>query len=187
MIEQTAPPAYFGSLTIENVKCFKGEQTINLSEGNGKPALWTVILGNNNTGKTTLLRCLADLEPVVIAMPNKEHAINKEHACCPKIFNKDIQYDDLNYPLHYKIQCRFSNIKYDWFCSVDIPSIDSSSKKASPLPPETIGNAIIYGYGTSRRMGGTSLSEAENKDNTARGRSQSDLAEQLKWSILLSI
>ena len=61
--EQIPPPAYFGSLTIENVKCFKGKHEIDLSDGNGKPAMWTVILGNNNTGKTTLLRCLADLEP----------------------------------------------------------------------------------------------------------------------------
>lgn len=43
--EQTLPAAYFGSLTIENVKCFKGEQAIDLSDGNGNPAMWTVILG----------------------------------------------------------------------------------------------------------------------------------------------
>ncbi|KHD09759.1 hypothetical protein PN36_30910 [Candidatus Thiomargarita nelsonii] len=55
----TPPPAYFKTLTIENVKCFKAEQTIDLSDGNGKPAQWTIILGDNNTGKTTLLRCLA--------------------------------------------------------------------------------------------------------------------------------
>ena len=56
-------PVYFKSLTIENVKCFKGKHTIDLSDGEGKPAQWTVILGNNNTGKTTLLKCLAALEP----------------------------------------------------------------------------------------------------------------------------
>ncbi|MBL7992384.1 MAG: AAA family ATPase [Candidatus Kapabacteria bacterium] len=60
---QKPPAVYFQSLTIENVRCFKGEHTIDLSDGNGKPSMWTVILGNNNTGKTTLLRCLADLEP----------------------------------------------------------------------------------------------------------------------------
>lgn len=60
---QTTPAVYFQSLTIENVRCFKGEHTIDLSDGNGKPALWTVILGNNNTGKTTLLRCLYGLRP----------------------------------------------------------------------------------------------------------------------------
>lgn len=52
------PPVYIASLTVDNVKCFKGKQTIDLSDGNGKPALWTVILGNNNTGKTTLLKHL---------------------------------------------------------------------------------------------------------------------------------
>ncbi|MBL7827308.1 MAG: hypothetical protein JNJ57_11795, partial [Saprospiraceae bacterium] len=55
--------AYFSSLTIGNVKCFKENQTLNLTANNGKPARWTVILGNNNTGKTTLLKCLAALEP----------------------------------------------------------------------------------------------------------------------------
>jgi ABC-type cobalamin/Fe3+-siderophores transport system ATPase subunit len=47
---------YFKSLTTENVKCFRDKQTIDFTNKNGKPAKWTVILGNNNTGKTTLLR-----------------------------------------------------------------------------------------------------------------------------------
>jgi energy-coupling factor transporter ATP-binding protein EcfA2 len=64
-------PAYFKSLTIENVKCFKGKHTIDLSDGNGKPAQWTVILGNNNTGKTTLLKCLAGLDAVEELVPSE--------------------------------------------------------------------------------------------------------------------
>lgn len=55
----TPKQAYLKSLTIKNVKCFKGEQTLDLSDGNGLSAQWTVILGDNNTGKTTLLRYLA--------------------------------------------------------------------------------------------------------------------------------
>lgn len=64
---QKPPAVYFQSLTIENVRCFKGEHTIDLSDGNGKPAMWTVILGNNNTGKTTLLRCLFALQPIDVS------------------------------------------------------------------------------------------------------------------------
>ncbi len=50
---------YFKSLTIENLNCFKGKHTFNFSEDKDKHTQWTVILGNNNTGKTTILRALA--------------------------------------------------------------------------------------------------------------------------------
>lgn len=52
-------PAYFLSLTLENVRCFGPKQTLNLSTKDGKPAPWTIILGLNGTGKTTLLQSLA--------------------------------------------------------------------------------------------------------------------------------
>lgn len=157
--EQTPPPAYFGSLTIENVKCFKGQQTIDLSDGNGKPALWTVILGNNNTGKTTLLRCLADLEPVL------DIGDDKERSYLPKASRNvgNLHYD---YPLNYKIECKWIGKKCNWNFSLNSRTKGVSSWGASNLLYDTIGNAIIYGYGISRRMGDTSLSESANQDNT---------------------
>ena len=62
METQENPTVYFASLSLKNLKCFKGKHDINLSTPAGKPAMWTVILGNNNTGKTTILRALAGLE-----------------------------------------------------------------------------------------------------------------------------
>ncbi|RKZ51639.1 MAG: hypothetical protein DRR16_00995 [Candidatus Parabeggiatoa sp. nov. 3] len=116
---QTHTQAYFKSLTIENIKCFKTEQTLELSDSNGLPVQWTVILGNNNTGKTTLLRCLADLE-----VAKKYQLYHKENA------------------------------------GIDSPAInqDNDSK---------IGELIIYGYGTSRRMGMSSLTESNHQEDTA--------------------
>jgi energy-coupling factor transporter ATP-binding protein EcfA2 len=55
--------SYFLSLTVENVRCFGPKQTLDLSDGHGRPAHWTVILGNNGVGKTTLLQSLVALEP----------------------------------------------------------------------------------------------------------------------------
>jgi ABC-type multidrug transport system ATPase subunit len=49
---------YFLSLELENVRCFGKKQKLDLSDGNGNPARWTVILGDNGTGKTTLLEVL---------------------------------------------------------------------------------------------------------------------------------
>src|SRR5215213_5348408 len=56
--------AYFLSLSLENVRCFGPKQTLDLSDGNGKPAPWTIILGLNGTGKTTVLQSIAGFEPL---------------------------------------------------------------------------------------------------------------------------
>jgi hypothetical protein len=50
--------AYFLSLSLENVRCFREKQTLDLSDGKGGPARWTILLGNNGTGKTTVLQLL---------------------------------------------------------------------------------------------------------------------------------
>src|SRR3954462_14365793 len=50
---------YFLSLSLENVRCFGEKQTLKLRDEQGRPARWTIILGDNGTGKMTLLRTLA--------------------------------------------------------------------------------------------------------------------------------
>lgn len=48
---------YISKIEISNIRCFKNLE-IDL-EKNGKPINWTTILGDNSTGKTTLLRSVA--------------------------------------------------------------------------------------------------------------------------------
>ena len=55
------PVAYLKTLSLYNVRSFKKENEIFFTKSDGKSARWTVILGNNNTGKTTILKCIADL------------------------------------------------------------------------------------------------------------------------------
>ena len=56
---------YFTSLYLENVKCFSTPQELKLAH-NGRPARWTLILGENGVGKTTLLQCLARMRPILL-------------------------------------------------------------------------------------------------------------------------
>lgn len=65
-------PMYFTSLKIKNVKSFGEEQELNLVNEDGTIARWTLILGDNGVGKTTLLKCLAWMVPVP-APPKKEY------------------------------------------------------------------------------------------------------------------
>ena len=61
---EKASAAYFTSLTLRNVRCFGDDPvTLDLSDGETadglkKPAQWTVLMGENGTGKTTVLEAL---------------------------------------------------------------------------------------------------------------------------------
>ena len=59
----TTPAVYFATLEIENVRCFNGRQKLDLTV-NGRPAQWSILIGENGTGKTTLLECLSWMVPV---------------------------------------------------------------------------------------------------------------------------
>ena len=55
---------YFSSIEIENVRCFGGRQVLDLTGDDGRPVQWSLLIGENGTGKTTLLECLAWMCPV---------------------------------------------------------------------------------------------------------------------------
>ncbi|RZJ89522.1 MAG: hypothetical protein EOO20_10760 [Chryseobacterium sp.] len=66
------PAMYFSSLEIENVKSFEKKQILDLKNSDGTIAPWTLILGDNGVGKTTLLHCLAWMIPVEAPPLKKE-------------------------------------------------------------------------------------------------------------------
>ena len=150
--------AYFLSLTLENIRCFGDEpQTLNLSDRKGRPAQWTVLLGNNGAGKTTILQALAFFEdpadelneflhklPGFLRNSTKEGRAEAKVAVGPVLQSVDEQATivELRYietPMGYRI--------------------DGTPSHSVPLRR--------YGYGSSRRLSRVSLSRNENDDVAA--------------------
>jgi len=55
-------PIYIQGVSIKDFKCFKGDNLFSFANED-KWFRWTIFLGNNNTGKTNLLKSVASLEP----------------------------------------------------------------------------------------------------------------------------
>ena len=64
MLPPASRPIYFEQLTIENVRSFSEPQQLTLLDEHDRPARWTLVVGDNGVGKTTLLQCLARMAPV---------------------------------------------------------------------------------------------------------------------------
>lgn len=68
---------YFLSLELENVRCFGSPaQLLNLSNKHNNPARWTLLLGDNSFGKTTVLQCLAWSKFVPSTPPDGTKSMN---------------------------------------------------------------------------------------------------------------
>jgi predicted ATP-binding protein involved in virulence len=175
------PPAYFLSIELENVLCFKTRQKLDLSDANGFPAQWTVILGDNGVGKTTLLRSLAGMEPktakvrshsgkeIIVATPRFESLYLLEEMqilSSPKVkietyFMYGFELDNWKEISNERVQKNLMRIDRSSFGTRRHSYISISTGDEELL------GLKCYAYGANRRMGDTSLSEALSADSCA--------------------
>jgi energy-coupling factor transporter ATP-binding protein EcfA2 len=170
---QELPPGYCSSLEVENVFCFKTRQTLDLCGSNGFPAQWTVILGDNGVGKTTLLRYLAGMQPCFFNFGSGKNQLPrlaiKVYSSAPWPEIPGLRHAQANIKANFVYGSRLSSWK-DF--SRDREKKSPTVKKASL---ESINGEIpnsrsypfslqCYGYGSTRRMGKTSLSDTLSSD-----------------------
>jgi energy-coupling factor transporter ATP-binding protein EcfA2 len=63
---------YFTQLEVENVRVFGKKQVLKLADDNFHPTQWTLLLGDNGVGKTTLLECFGWLEPDLASLESDD-------------------------------------------------------------------------------------------------------------------
>lgn len=168
---------YLKSLEIENVRCFGKKQKIDFTTKDGKIAQWTVILGDNGTGKTSILRSIVYLLPpphsFLEKLPNEDlnydlivgnkwdypwdlkhkNGENKSHISLlvtesRKPFGEDIE---LDYRLNFARSHKRENSNLS---SLSVTLFDT--KKLSPV--------YCFAYGANRKMAETSLSDDNLKN-----------------------
>lgn len=85
---------YFTRLELENVKSFGERQFLDLTTDGQRPARWTLLLGENGVGKTTVLQCLVRMRP---DFENRPDTDPEEEEWWPEIATEDdnTYFDDL--------------------------------------------------------------------------------------------
>ena len=170
---EPAPPAYFLSLSVENVRCFRQKQTLDLSNGAERPARWTLILGENGVGKTTLLQLLALMQPVDVGnnfglqyfynvfMNSTLKGIEYQGALL-QLENEQTPTIDCSVQCGAKLESQASIVVVEYGVSVN-GFVGDLHNHINPV----VRDLLCYGYGASRRMGTTALSDAPDADTSA--------------------
>jgi AAA domain len=164
----TQAGTYFLSLTVENVRCFGPGQTLNLSDGRGRHAPWTVILGENGLGKTTLLTCLAYITGVRRVLDRLAPRTDRDEERAFTVhFSEWLQGQSglvrAGGDLRGKIE---STIVYDeengrtGKIHMDVNSYGGG---ITGIPHEYLDRLLTFHYGASRRMPGYHRSSNEEK------------------------
>ena len=135
-------------LNLDNYACFE-KASIDFGASPSSAHQWTVFLGNNNTGKTNILKAIAQLRPQELKLPVNKDGHNERFI--PSAFF------DLPFQTNLRPDASVSSTLSDgekWFYK-------RGSFKISNKPLDS--QLLIFGYGVSRYPSSTSLSENKAK------------------------
>ena len=130
----------FRSISVKGYKCFD-DVTLDFERENKSIYQWTILLGNNNTGKTNLLKAIANLRPKLLSLADGRMCY------APAGFFSDYTKEEMS------VSAVTTDAKLDeWRYTKDSGSMwDNPEEK--PLR--------IYAYGVTRYPSNTSLSDSQ--------------------------
>lgn len=133
-------------LLISKYCCFD-ELSIDFGESgsNLEPSQWTVLLGSNNTGKTSILKAIAGLVPVPFNGPTIDS--NEVRKFVPSILYNRAFSGKLR--MGAQVKASLTNNTDWWYSDTKVPVTDHPLDK----------NFLLFGYGVSRYPSSSSLSE----------------------------
>jgi hypothetical protein len=144
------PSIYFTSLELESVRCFGQKQKLDLTDGKGKPAQWTLLLGDNGVGKTTLLQCLSWMRPVPVQRSGYEGTASlKQGPLGPALQDEENEVLEAllraGKPLALTLNAEFSFNK-------PLSYQDRSTKKSPRAKPKKINTRIELFYNKKKEL-----------------------------------
>ena len=147
------PRVWFKSISLENVRSFGTKQTINFTDKEGNAARWNVILGDNGTGKTTVLKGLAYCFSKGIG---EYEYLNQ--------FNRT---ENINSQFFYTEEVNRDTITINNVNSATVYSSNDSEKQTGHLKILGVNtgsdyNKTLFAYGATRRVGHSAISRVTN-------------------------
>ena len=170
------PPAYFLSLSLENVRSFGNKQEVSFLNKKGEIAQWTIVLGDNGVGKTTILKSLVASSPV---QDNNEVSFYISRYLVNWIYNwKPIRHrgqeaaiisyaagvgsflKNINNRKEYKFKWEQKLTVQNQFDDLIKP------KRSGTVLLDEVSSLVCYAYGAGRTVGESSLGEISSEDDS---------------------
>lgn len=161
---------YLSKVTIKDFNCFQGEHQISFTRPDGRYQQWNVILGNNNTGKTTILRLLGGLSAEVVTISEDDIQIISPSATLYGWYqHTDFFLSKSSFAIRANIQ-KDNILDFEWYYERIMKFKNHQFIGGTEIYYESdkeLEKLKFYSYGTSRRMSDTNINDSPQLSNVS--------------------
>lgn len=150
---------WFKSISLENVRSFGEKQTINFTDKDGNAARWNVILGDNGTGKTTVLNAIiASLDTNLVNIGAGFDYFLRSKKIEPKISRVD---ESFIHEQNIKLTSREVKVHYQELQGIVVPITESIKHDSKGEYNSVSSRRNLFAYGALRKMSRSLVTESQ--------------------------